>query len=214
MFWFKVDQRTGEMIVSKAVHTDKQAKLCRGFIYNTSTADSGTYYCSVKHSFIAYMGNGSTVTVTERSSRPNITVYVPNVSAGPSVSVQCVVMGVVPSEVSVSWIIGESEMTGWTESGWTHTNALAEEYTRAHISVPSEKWTEARTAECVVEVDGRRFSKSVRAGSSQLCLWLMFLCSGVAFVVIVVVSITFAALHSDQRCLPTRQKEDREILHN
>ncbi|MCI4395322.1 hypothetical protein PGIGA_G00179090 [Pangasianodon gigas] len=162
--WLKVQPRTREMNVTTAVHTDLGRRPCTGFIYNTSTADSGIYYCSVKHSVISYMGNGSTVIITERHPRPIITLYVPDVSVGPSVSLQCVVMGVVPSEVSVSWVIGESEMTGWTESGWTHTNDSAVEYTRAHISIPSENWMEAQNVECVVEVDGRRVSKSLKQG--------------------------------------------------
>ncbi|KAM9434924.1 uncharacterized protein Hap1MRO34_002662 [Clarias gariepinus] len=189
MFWFKVDQRTGEMMLSRAVHTEKKEKLCKGFIYNTNTTDSGTYYCSVKQSFIAYTGNGSTVIITERSPRPNITVYVPNVSVGPSVSLQCVVMGVVPSEVSVSWVIDESEMTGWTESGWTHTNALAVDYTRAYISVPSKNWTEAQNVECVVEVDGRRFSKSAKTGSSQTCLLFLFFGVGLTFITLITIIV-------------------------
>ncbi|MCJ8749522.1 hypothetical protein PDJAM_G00177280 [Pangasius djambal] len=192
--WFKVQPRTREMNVSTAVHTDQGRRPCTGFIYNTSTADSGIYYCSVKHSVISYMGNGSTVIIKERHPRPTITVYVPDVSVGPSVSLQCVVMGVVPSEASVSWVIGESEMTGWMESGWTHTDDSAVEYTRAHISIPSEIWMEAQDVECVVEVDGRRVSKSLKQGSSQLCSWLMYLCGGVALVVVVVFLVALVAL--------------------
>lgn len=61
--WFKVEPRTGEMKVV-AVHTDQIKKPCRGSIKNTNTADSGIYYCSVKQSYISYMGNGSTVIIT------------------------------------------------------------------------------------------------------------------------------------------------------
>ncbi|MCJ8749516.1 hypothetical protein PDJAM_G00177190 [Pangasius djambal] len=180
------------MNVSTAVHTDQGRRPCTGFIYNTSTANSGIYYCSVKHSVISYMGNGSTVIIKERHPRPVITRYVPDVSVGPSVSLQCVVMGVVPSEASVSWVIGESEMTGWMESGWTHTEDSAVEYTRAHISIPSEIWMEAQDVECVVEVDGRRASKSLKQG--ELCSWLLYLGSAVAVAVAVVTVIIITAI--------------------
>ncbi|XP_053494684.1 immunoglobulin lambda-like polypeptide 1 [Ictalurus furcatus] len=191
VYWYKVQPRTREMILATAVHTDPSLKLCRGFIYNTSVADSGIYYCSVKHSVIYYTGNGTTVIVTEPRTGPVVTLYVPDVSVGPSVSLQCVVMGVVPSEAIISWVVGDSETTGWTESGWTHANASAVEYTRAHISIPSETWLEAPNVECVVEVDGRRVSKSFKKASSQVCPWLLYLGSGVvlAFITVIFVKI-------------------------
>lgn len=66
VYWYKVQPRTREMILSTAVHTDPSLKLCRGVIYNASVADSGIYYCSVKHSVIYYTGNGTTVIITGR----------------------------------------------------------------------------------------------------------------------------------------------------
>ncbi|XP_060760008.1 uncharacterized protein LOC132870382 isoform X3 [Neoarius graeffei] len=166
VIWFKVHLRTREMSLATAVHNDPRASPCTGLIYNTSMADSGVYYCTAKHSVISYLGNGSTVIITERHPRPIITLYVPAESVGPSIPLQCMVMGVVPSEVNVSWVVGESEMTGWTESGWTHTNDSVE-YTLAHINIPSENWAETPNVDCVVEVDGRRVSKSLQqAGRS------------------------------------------------
>ncbi|KAK3508505.1 hypothetical protein QTP70_031363 [Hemibagrus guttatus] len=172
------------MKMATTVHTDPSRRPCAGFIYNVSTADSGVYYCSIKHSFIIYMGNGSTVIVTaiqvflkkwtaivrsngtksfaERRPRPIVTLYTSDANTGPSVSLQCVVMGVVPAEARVFWVVGESEMTGWTESSWTHANHSAKEYTRSHIKIPSQIWMEAQNMECVVEVDGRRVSKSFK----------------------------------------------------
>ncbi|XP_053494730.1 uncharacterized protein LOC128616205 isoform X1 [Ictalurus furcatus] len=210
VYWYKVQPRTREMILTTAVHTDPSLKLCRGFIYNTSVADSGIYYCSVKHSVIYYTGNGTTVIITEPRPGPVVTLYVPDVSVGPSVSLQCVVMGVVPSEAIVSWVVGDSEITGWTESGWTHANASAVEYTRAHISIPSETWLEAPNVECVVEVDGRRVSKSFKKGSSQLCSWLMYLCAGVALVILTVFIVTLVSLQTAGQCrVRTRSTESR-----
>ncbi|KAF4080663.1 hypothetical protein AMELA_G00173850 [Ameiurus melas] len=210
VFWYKVQLRTREMILTTAVQSDPNQKPCRGFIYNTSVADSGIYYCSVKHSVIYYTGNGTTVIITEPRPSPVVTLYVPDVSVGPSVSLQCVVMGVVPSEAVVSWVVGDSETTGWTESGWTHANTSAVEYTRAHISIPSETWLEATNVECVVEVDGRRVSKSFRKGSSQVCSWLMYLCAGVALIVLTVFIITLVSLQTAGQCrVRTRSTESR-----
>ncbi|XP_060759911.1 uncharacterized protein LOC132870295 [Neoarius graeffei] len=162
--WFKVHSRTRELSLATAVHNDPRASPCTGLIYNTSMADSGLYYCAAKHSVLSYWGSGSTVIITERRPRPIITLYVPAESVGPSIPLQCMVMGVVPSEVNVSWVVGESEMTGWTESGWTHTSDSAVEYTLAHINIPSENWAETPNVDCVVEVDGRRVSKSLQQG--------------------------------------------------
>ncbi|XP_060760007.1 uncharacterized protein LOC132870382 isoform X2 [Neoarius graeffei] len=203
VIWFKVHLRTREMSLATAVHNDPRASPCTGLIYNTSMADSGVYYCTAKHSVISYLGNGSTVIITERHPRPIITLYVPAESVGPSIPLQCMVMGVVPSEVNVSWVVGESEMTGWTESGWTHTNDSVE-YTLAHINIPSENWAETPNVDCVVEVDGRRVSKSLQQGSSQLCSWLMYLCSGVALVVVIVFVVTLVSLQQGRSCVPTR----------
>ncbi|XP_047672574.1 uncharacterized protein LOC113662828 isoform X1 [Tachysurus fulvidraco] len=210
VIWLKVDHRSGEMSTAPAVHTNQIRSLCTGFIYNTSAADAGVYYCSVKHSFISYMGNGSTVIVTERHSRPIVMPYTSDPGAGPSVSLQCVVTGVVPAEVSVFWVVGESEMTGWTETGWTRTNHSAEEYTRARISVSSEIWMKAQNVACVVEVEGRRVSKSFKKSSWQLCSWVMYLCSAVALIVVIVFIVTLAFLKWPGRCcVRTRSTESR-----
>ncbi|KAF7686473.1 hypothetical protein HF521_015835 [Silurus meridionalis] len=169
--WIKVDLRSRRLMVSTAVRPDPDPRTrpCTGMIYNSSTADSGIYYCSVKHSVLSYTGNGSTLIVTDPHPLPLVMLYVPDVPVGPPVSLQCVVMGVVPAEAKVSWLVGESELTGWTESG-----------------VPAENWREDQNVECVVEVDGRRISKSLIQGSGQLCSWLVYLCSVVAFVIFMV----------------------------
>lgn len=112
----------------------------------------------------AIVSNNRTKSFAERHPRPSVTLYAPDTGTGPSVSLQCVVMGVVPAEARVFWVVGESEMTGWTESSWTHTNHTAKEYMRSHISIPSQIWMEAQNVECVVEVDGRRVSKSFKQG--------------------------------------------------
>lgn len=66
LMWFKVEQRSGELKMTTAVYTDQSRRPCVGFIYNASVADSGVYYCSIKHSVMFYMGNGSSVIVTGR----------------------------------------------------------------------------------------------------------------------------------------------------
>ncbi|KAI5608645.1 hypothetical protein C0J50_6539 [Silurus asotus] len=195
--WIKVDLRSRRLMVSTAVRPDPDPRTrpCTGMIYNSSTADSGIYYCSVKHSVLSYIGNGSTLIVTDPHPLPLVMLYVPDVRVGLPVSLQCVVMGVVPAEAKVSWLVGESELTGWTESGWTNTENPAE-YTRAHLSVPAENWREDQNVECVVEVDGRRISKSLIRGSGQLCSWLVYLCSGVAFVIFMVFGVTLVSLQT------------------
>ncbi|XP_062841240.1 uncharacterized protein LOC134300745 [Trichomycterus rosablanca] len=192
--WFKTNLRDKDLKRSSVIRTDPGQNVCTGIIRNVGVSDSGVYYCSGVHHVIPYMGSGSTVIVTESNPDPTIMLSVPDQNAGPSVSLQCVLMGVVPSEVRVSWIIGNTEQTGWTESGWTHDDQSAVEYTLAHIRIPSKSWTEEVRVECVTDVNGTTFSKTLEAGYNQMCAWLLYLGSAVVFTIVTAI-IIITAVH-------------------
>ena len=87
-------------------------------------------------------------------------MYSPLDVSGPIVPLQCLVMGAVPSQVQVVWIIDHSERSGWTESSWTENSDSALEHTRAHITLSEQEWTQAAQIECLVMFDGKNISKT------------------------------------------------------
>ncbi|XP_072530793.1 immunoglobulin kappa light chain-like isoform X2 [Salminus brasiliensis] len=198
--WHRVDWRTGELQkLSKSSWTpntnpENNGKTCSLTISKATLQDSGTYYCTGLLNTIVLVGNGTRVIVTDPGHLdPSIIMYSPIDVSGPIVPLQCLVMGAAPSQVQVSWIIDQTEHEGWTESSWTRNTDSAEEYTRAHITLTKEQWTEADLIECVVVSDSKNISKRlVKWGNDAgVCTWLLYLGFGVAFLTIAV-TITVA----------------------
>lgn len=88
-------------------------------------------------------------------------MYPPDITHTSAVQLQCLVTGVVPTQVSVFWLIGQKKYTGWTESAWTNDTDSATEFTRAHISLPFEEWTQNNEIKCIVQYVDKNISKTL-----------------------------------------------------
>ncbi|XP_073787839.1 uncharacterized protein isoform X3 [Danio rerio] len=168
-------------------------KSCVLTLNNLTSKDSGLYVCITHFNSMAMIGNGSRVIVTRDDCVPELSIlYSPPEADSPSVQLQCLVFGVVPFQVRVFWVIGEKVHSGWTESAWTNDTDSATEFTRAHLSVPADEWTEAEEIQCCVEYKSQNFSKSLKLSllGFPRTSWLIycscgsvFLCMAVAFIV-------------------------------
>ncbi|XP_035385295.1 uncharacterized protein LOC118241895 isoform X2 [Electrophorus electricus] len=185
ILWNKVHPRTRELKTAQAVKTEQREKnLCTGVIQNATVGDSGIYYCIALSSIILYIGNGSKVIVTEPNTKPTITLYTPDENQGSSMALQCLVFGVVPDETRVFWVVGQTTQTGWTESGWTDNTESASEFTWSYLTLSSDIWMDDVQIECIVELGGKNFSKSLKRGSNNKCTWILYLGSGSALLII------------------------------
>ncbi|XP_042633136.1 uncharacterized protein LOC109106673 isoform X2 [Cyprinus carpio] len=158
-------------------HSDK---ICILTLKNLNKTDSGMYYCMSHYNQLAMIGSGSRVIVT--AHEPD----------SASVSLQCLVTGLVPYQVRVFWMIGENVLSGWTESGWTDNTDSATEFTRAHLSVSAEEWNKADGIHCFAEYDGKNISKAlVRSvnisGLNKKTLWILYCGWGTVFLTMAVV---------------------------
>ncbi|XP_073678546.1 immunoglobulin kappa light chain [Garra rufa] len=168
--WQKLNLRTGKLTSVDTIHenTNRQHgdKTCVLTLNNLTKKDSGVYYCFGHYNKMAMIGNGTRVIVKDHSAPELSILHSLHVPDSPSVSLQCLVTGLVPTQVRVFWRIGENEYSGWTESAWTDNTDSATEFTRAHLSVPAEQWNEADEIYCFAEYGGKNISKSLlRSGA-------------------------------------------------
>ncbi|KAI4892229.1 hypothetical protein NFI96_028206 [Prochilodus magdalenae] len=152
------------------------------------------YYCTGLYNQMVLIGSGSRVIVNDPAPlNPSIIMYSPMDVSGPAVPLQCLVMGAVPSQVQVHWMIDHTEQSGWTESSWIENSDSALEYTRARITLSEEEWREAAQIECVVAYNGTNISRTLlpRGNNEGICSWLLYLAFGAAFLT-VAVTVTVA----------------------
>uniref|UniRef100_A0A8C1ZMA0 Ig-like domain-containing protein n=1 Tax=Cyprinus carpio TaxID=7962 RepID=A0A8C1ZMA0_CYPCA len=150
--WKKLNLRTGKLTTVKSSYENNvlqhDGKTCVLTLSYLTKKDSGMYYCMSQFNQMAVLGNGSRVIVTDHSEPELSILHSAHEPDSPSVQ------------------IGQNELSGWTESGWTNDTDSATEFTRAHLSVPAEEWDEADEIQCFAEYNGKNISKTLmRSGA-------------------------------------------------
>ncbi|XP_036421495.1 Ig heavy chain Mem5 [Colossoma macropomum] len=170
--WMRVNPDTGMLVINKDAvgplwnKNHSQDTECPVVIQNATAEDSGTYYCAVTDRQKIYIGNGSVVLVQAHSSAaPSVEVlrFSSSSSCGSAVPVQCVVKGVVPSQVEVYWTIGDRRERGQTET----VRAKGEVYTVSRTLLRSEECERGDECACVVEHEGQSVTKTLEPNGLQ-----------------------------------------------
>ncbi|XP_066531878.1 uncharacterized protein [Hoplias malabaricus] len=216
--WHKVNPRTWKLseVSSSSPDLNRQAadtKMCSLTVSKATLQDSGIYYCAGGYNLMGLVGNGSRVIVTNPGPLElSIVPFWPLDVSSSSVPLQCLVMGAVPSQVQIVWMIDDRKRSGWTESSWTQDRDSPLEFTRAHITLSQAEFKQAAQIECVVNYSNRSLSKTLRPRGTEadVCSLLLYMGFTAVFLTIAVtVTVTVCLRREKRKNATTKGKRAR-----
>ncbi|XP_052388550.1 immunoglobulin kappa light chain-like [Carassius gibelio] len=217
--WERLNLRTGKLMPVDTIHQNSVRqntdRTCVLTLKNLTKKDSGMYYCISHYSKMVMIGNGTRVIVTDQSEAELSIFFSAHESDKPSVSVECLVTGRVPSQVRVFWMIGEKVYSGWTESAWTDNTDSATEFTRAHLSVSAEEWHDVDEIHCFAEYDGKNISTTLMRSGPEPEIFSLLVYAGcvAALLTILLTLIMSVGLYRDMLLTKKSRRLTRQDAH-
>ncbi|KAJ8398480.1 hypothetical protein AAFF_G00427350 [Aldrovandia affinis] len=180
-------------------------KACILRIPSTKLSDSGTFYCVVSDTRMAYHGNGTTLVVSDITMDILVPVPLDPLSQSAPVSLMCLVSGVDPSRARVHWEVEGEDM----EYELPQSNVLASDSIRTRLSVPGLSWARGASVTCVLETDkglnlNRTISRTVNvslsgSGTPNQCIYLVAAVGGVYFLIFITTVFTMCVIWHNRR---------------
>ncbi|XP_037391454.1 uncharacterized protein LOC108442976 [Pygocentrus nattereri] len=140
-------------------------EVCSAVITSQTVEDSGMYYCVVVQGKFAHIGNGSRVIVKDPTVSPVVEVISPVSYSASVVPLQCLVTGVLQTQVDVYWIIDGQQVVG--HSRWTHSENT--ELIINQLMLSAAEWQSRPACVCVVEYGREVFNKTLQQPGRVFC---------------------------------------------
>ncbi|XP_058877879.1 immunoglobulin alpha-2 heavy chain-like [Acipenser ruthenus] len=214
--WYKVGAKNEPALVSlqttsrqSPVSSAAGGKSCYMELSALKMSDSATYYCAHSSDSMLFLGNGSTLVVTERSPGPASMVFLsqPDSDSSASAALVCLLYGPVSAQTRLYWNVSGRVDPGLSDSGSlnsSESDGSQSFFLRNQISVAADVWSRGAPCTCVAETEaGVRISRTIQKRNTDGAGTWFWVC-----VILTVVSLLLAACVITLAVALRRQRRD------